>query len=160
MKSRIVAVLALSFLASPAFAQDAEKFAFFETKIRPVLVENCLKCHGETKANGKLRLDSKAGVLKGGVSGAAIVPGNAKDSLLIKAISHVDPELKMPSKDKQLPDNVIADFEKWINAGAPDPRDGKQPVVTDGIDWKKARQFWSFQPPKMQALPKVRKWRG
>src|SRR5262249_7176874 len=132
MKCRLLALLCASAaFATNVHANDADKIAFFESKIRPVLVENCLKCHGETKHSGKLRLDSKMGVLKGGVSGPAIVPGKAKDSLLIKAIRHVDPELKMPSKDKKLPDNVIADFEKWIDMGAPDPRDGKQPAVAD-----------------------------
>lgn len=138
-----------------ARADDADKIAFFEAKIRPVLVENCLKCHGETKQNGKLRLDSKSGVLKGGISGPAVVPGKARESLLIKAIRHADPDLAMPSKEKKLSDAIIADFEKWIDAGAADPRDGKQPAVAEGIDWKKARAFWSFQPPKMPTVPAV-----
>ncbi len=156
MTHRFVAFLfAIIASSGHAFAQDADKFTFFEKRIRPVLVENCLKCHGETKANGKLRLDSKMAVLRGGISGPALVPGKAKDSLLIKAIRHEDPDLKMPSKDKKLPENVIADFETWINLGALDPRDGKQPAVADGIDWKKSRSFWSFQPPRMAELPKV-----
>lgn len=157
MRLRLLALLfALGIAPASVFADDAEKIAFFEAKIRPVLIENCYKCHGETKANGKLRLDTKMGVLKGGINGPALIPGNPKDSLLLKAIKHADPELAMPSKEKKLPDNVIADFEKWIAMGAPDPRDGKQPVASDGIDWKKARAFWSFQPPKMPELPKVK----
>ncbi len=156
MKYRLLAVLAVIIITSNVHADDADKLAFFESKIRPVLVDNCLKCHGDTKQNGKLRLDSKMSVLKGGITGPAIVPGNARNSLLIKAIRHVDPELTMPSKDKKLPDNVIADFEKWIDQGAFDPRDGKQPAVADGIDWKKVRQFWSFQQPKLPELPAVK----
>ncbi len=156
MLTRFTAIcLGLVILPSAVRADDADKYAFFEAKIRPVLVENCLKCHGETKANGKLRLNTKEGVLKGGVSGPAIIVGKAKESLLIKAIRHADPELAMPSKEKKLPENVIADFEKWINTGAADPRDGKQPAVADGIDWKKARGFWSFQLPRMPTLPNV-----
>ena len=155
MKQWILVVLAAAVCASNLYADDADKIAFFEAKIRPVLVDNCLKCHGETKANGKLRLDSKMAVLKGGISGPVVVPGKAKDSLLIKAIRHLDPELKMPPKADMLPEKVIADFETWINAGAIDPRDDKQPAVADGIDWKKSREFWSFQPPKMPTLPKV-----
>ncbi len=155
MKHRLFALVAVALFTGNLRADDADKFAFFESKIRPVLVENCLKCHGETKQNGKLRLDTKKGVLKGGITGPAIVPGNAKDSLLIKAIRHADADLKMPSKDKKLPESVIADFEKWIDLGAADPRDGKQPAVADGVDWKKARQFWSFQPPRMPDLPKI-----
>ena len=157
MQTRIsVVFLGLLAATSISRADDADKIAFFEAKIRPVLVENCLKCHGESKANGKLRLDSKSGVLKGGVSGPAIVVGKARDSLLIKAIRHAEPELAMPSKEKKLPDNVIADFERWIDTGAADPRDGKQPALADTIDWKKARSFWSFQQPKMPTLPSVK----
>ena len=156
MKIRLLALLfALGFCASNSFADDAEKIAFFEARIRPVLVENCLKCHGESKHSGKLRLDSKAFVLKGGVSGPAIIVGKAKESLLIKAIRHDDPELAMPSKNKKLPDSVIADFVKWIDMGATDPRTGKEPAVASGIDWKAARTFWSMQQPKKADLPKV-----
>jgi mono/diheme cytochrome c family protein len=157
MKHRILLLLLALGFATPAIADDADKLAFFEAKIRPVLVESCQQCHGAKKANGKLRLDTKAGMLKGGVSGPAIVPGKAKDSLLIKAIrhEHEDPALKMPTKAAKLSDAVIADFEKWINAGAIDPRDGKQIAVADATDWKKAREFWSFRPPTMPELPKV-----
>ncbi len=157
MKDHLSAIfVAFAFSAGPVGASDVEKLQFFEAKIRPVLVERCQACHGETKQNGKLRLDSKSAWLKGGASGAAIVPGKAKESLLIKAIRHEDVELKMPAKAPKLSDSVIADFEKWIDQGAADPRDGKAPTAARGIDWKVARAFWSFQPPKIPALPAVR----
>src|SRR5687767_12049197 len=77
-------------LAQPAgrvTAQGAEPSAedtqFFESKIRPILVENCHRCHGDKKQNGKLRLDSLAAMLAGGESGPAITPGKPKESLLI-----------------------------------------------------------------------------
>ena len=163
MRYRLLSLFcAFGLFAGNGLASDADKIAFFETKIRPVLIESCLKCHGEAKHNAKLRLDSKAALLKGGISGPAIVPGKAKDSLLIKAIRHVDPELKMPATEKKLPEAVIADFEKWIDMGAPDPRDGvpnqsfgTRPSGTSSIDWKAARQFWSIQPPKKTELPQV-----
>ncbi len=162
-----IGLIALALGAGVAAADDAEKVQFFEARIRPVLVEHCLQCHREKKQNGKLRLDSRAAVLKGGVSGPALVPGKAKDSLLIRAIRHADPDLAMPAKAAKLSDAIIADFEKWINMGAPDPRDGapKQSLGASstgatGVDWKSARAFWSFQQPKMPALPNVRdaKW--
>lgn len=161
MKHRMpLLFLVFGLFAAAARADDADKFAFFEARIRPVLVDSCLQCHGEKKASGKLRLDSKAGMLKGGFSGPAIVPGKSKDSLLVKAIKHLDPELKMPTKGPKLTDVVIADFEKWIDMGAPDPRDGKGPSPGAsegaGIDWRKARDFWSFQQPKMPPLPEVK----
>src|SRR5215475_5622105 len=110
MTHRILLLLAaLGLITTNAYADDADKFAFFEQKIRPVLVDACQKCHGPEKANGKLRLDTKAAVLKGGLSGPSIVPGKAKESLLLKAIRHEDADLKMPPPDKgkKLSDAVI-----------------------------------------------------
>src|SRR5204863_6723534 len=96
---------------------------FFESKIRPVLVKHCYKCHSAQakKVKGKLRLDTRAGLLKGGETGPAIVPGRPIKSLLIKAIRHDG--LEMPKE--KLPAAVLADFVKWVRMGAPDPRDGK-----------------------------------
>src|SRR5215475_1998681 len=75
---------------------------FFEKKIRPILVEQCYACHSKDakKQRGGLLLDTKAALRKGGKSGPAIVPGKPKDSLLIKAVRHLDPELKMPRDGK------------------------------------------------------------
>ncbi len=143
-------------MAVRAGAADTEAGnTFFETKIRPVLVERCLECHGEKKQKGGLRLDSKDALLKGGSSGPTIVAGKASASLLIKAIRHEDADLKMP-RNAKLPAAVIADFEKWIDMGAPDPRDGKATAGAQGIDWKEARHFWSFQPVRQPRLPDVK----
>src|SRR5271155_640732 len=114
-------------LGVAAYAADApispEGREFFENKIRPVLVAECNECHGAAKHKGGLRLDYRDGWKKGGDSGDAIVPGDAAKSLLIKSIRHEDSDLKMPAKSPKLEDKVIADFEKWVNMGAPDPRD-------------------------------------
>src|SRR5262249_5447445 len=128
-------------------------FNFFESKIRPVLVERCYECHSEKQKKGGLRLDSKAAVLKGGDSGKVIVPGKSSESLLIKALRQQD-DLKMPPMGK-LADAVVADFVKWVDMGAPDPRDGTEAAVKQ-IDWTEARKFWSFQPLKRPAVPAVR----
>ena len=133
----------------------------FETKIRPVLVDNCYACHSSKmkKPMGGLVLDTKEGVLKGGVSGAAIVPGKPAESLLIRVMRYGDPMLKMPPAG-QLPDNVIADFEQWIAAGAPDPRTetvaANASAKPRGIDFDKGRQWWSFQPVKEMTAPAFR----
>jgi Protein of unknown function (DUF1553)/Protein of unknown function (DUF1549)/Planctomycete cytochrome C len=137
---------------------DAKGVEFFETKIRPVLVEHCYKCHSEEarkkrKLKGDLLLDSRAGMLAGGDKGPAFVAGKPDESLLIKAIRH-EGELRMP-RDGKLPAAVIADFETWVKMGAPDPRTGKT-VAAKEIDWSKARQFWAFQPPAKSPLPKVK----
>lgn len=154
MKSCLLsALVALGLLAAIRPAQAAEAdVAFFEAKIRPVLIGQCYQCHAaDTKQRGSLRLDSKASVLQGGDNGPALVPGKPDESLLIKALRHQGPQ--MPPK-KKLEGAVIADFVKWIEMGAPDPRDEKSATPV-AIDFDKARQFWSFQPPRLPQLPKV-----
>ena len=132
---------------------------FFEKKIRPVLADNCYSCHASSMKSpkGGLVLDTKAGTLKGGVSGASIVPGNPQQSLLLRAIRQIDLNLKMPPGDK-LSDPVIADFEKWIAMGAPDPRIDNVITVAkvSGIDFAKGKQWWSFQPLLEKAVPSVK----
>ena len=129
--------------------------AFFEKKIRPVLVEHCYKCHSASseKVKGELLLDTREGIRKGGESGHAVVPGNLKESLLISALKHDD--FEMPPK-KVLPAAVVADFEKWIQSGATDPRRATRPVAkADSIDIEAGRKHWAYQPLKAPALPKV-----
>ncbi len=151
--------------AAPTAKADApntpEQVAFFESKIRPALVAKCYKCHAATaeKIKGGLVLDTRAGIRKGGDTGPAVVPGDLKESLLIQAIRHTDDALKMPPKEK-LSDAVIADFERWVKMGAPDPRDGKAATVNKDIDVEKGRQFWAFQPPHKATppAPKDKTW--
>ncbi len=148
--------LAVFLAAAPvrAAGPDARGVDFFETKIRPVLVENCYSCHSAQagKKKGGLALDTRAGVLKGGDTGPAIVAGQPDKSLLLAAVVQ-DGDLKMPPK-KKLSDAVIADVRRWIEMGAPDPRDRTETVKA--IDWQTARQFWSFRPVRPQPLPAVR----
>jgi hypothetical protein len=148
--------LAVILVTAPAHAAepDAPGVEFFESKIRPALVENCYSCHSAqaAKKKGGLVLDTKAGALKGGDTGPAVVPGKPDQSLLLAAVAQGG-DLKMPPK-KRLPDAVIADFRHWIEMGAPDPRDKAAAVKT--IDWQAARQFWSFRPVHRQTLPAVR----
>jgi hypothetical protein len=136
--------------AAASAADDPAAVEFFEKKIRPVLVEHCQKCHDvdaekNKKLKGGLRLDSKAGWMKGGDTGPAIVPGKPNESHLFKTIKY-DGDLKMPPKGK-LPDNVIADFEKWIKDGAVDPRSDAATTKAPSIDFAKGREFWSLKPP-------------
>ena len=123
-------IAAMVLTASPnARAEDqAERIAFFESKIRPVLVEQCLACHSAEagKVKGGLRLDSAEAMLRGGDGGPAVVPGDAEGSLLVEAIRY-DSYLQMPPSGK-LPDATIAAFERWIAAGAPDPRIEGEPA--------------------------------
>jgi hypothetical protein len=147
------------FVASTADSAgpDRSGVEFFESKIRPVLVEQCYRCHSAEakKARGGLRLDSAAGLRKGGDTGPAIVPGDPGKSLLLRALRH-EGGLKMPSKEKKLPAPVIAHFEAWIKMGAPDPRQDR-PVVKSEIDLTAARKFWAFQRAVARPAPKVKK---
>jgi cytochrome c553 len=146
---------------APKAAPDAAQLDFFEQHIRPVLASKCYKCHSSEseKIKGGLLLDTRAGVLAGGDNGAAVVPGDPKNSPLLKALRWVDKDTQMPPKE-QLPADVVADFEKWIAMGVPDPREGDVKTVKSAvrppIDIEKGRQFWSFQPPKAVAAPAVK----
>lgn len=143
-------------LLTTALASAAEDTAFFENKIRPVLVEHCYSCHSSEakKIKGGLLLDTREGSRRGGDTGPAVVPGDASKSLLLKAIRYADPDLEMPPK-KKLPAEVIADFERWIAMGAPDPREGKAGAVTT-IDLEEGRKHWAFQPLSNPPVPEVK----
>ena len=152
----------LAFAAGEAVIEaqpDRSQLEFFEKNIRPVLASRCYKCHSATaeKLKGGLLLDTREGSRLGGESGHAVVPGSLDESLLIKAIRYTDKDLKMPPEKAggKLPDAVIADIEKWVLMGAPDPRDGAAKVVRQKIDPAKAREFWSFKPPQATPAPKV-----
>ena len=137
-----------------------EQEQFFEAKIRPVLVTHCGKCHASTaeKLRGGLRLDSREGLRLGGDSGPAIVPGQPDESLLLRAIRYRDEDLQMPPKGK-LPDAVVADFEAWIRMGAPTRGPGRprRRRGSQSADLAKAREFWSFRPPKKSGPPSVKR---
>ena len=141
-------------------ASDApadETLEFFEQKIRPVLVDRCYSCHSADASakkvlKGGLLLDTREGLRRGGDSGPALVAGKPGDSLLIAAIRHES--IEMPPKGK-LPDNVIADFVKWVQLGAPDPRDSRAPVAS-AIDLDSARKSWAYQPPQLPGKPELR----
>jgi hypothetical protein len=142
----------------PARADDG--IEFFERKIRPLLVKHCYKCHSAaaTEIKGGLRLDSRRAIRKGGESGPAVVPRNINESLLIDALRHET--FEMPP-DKKLPDAVIADFERWIKLGAPDPRD-KPPTAREAaeLSWQttlaERRTWWSLQPVGAPQAPRVK----
>lgn len=165
----LLAIVSLGLLLQTSLAQEnadtskptpttnPEHIAFFESKIRPVLVEHCLKCHSdEAKLDGNLKanlwLDSREGLTRGGDSGPAFDPSEPLNSLILKAIRYEDYE--MPPAGK-LPSNIIEDFERWIKLGAPDPRSGKTPPSTKGPDIQSGRQLWSLQPLKNPTPPNI-----
>jgi len=144
--------------AEDAVQPDAASIAFFETKIRPVLVRHCYECHSAEQgaAEGGLRLDSRAAIRKGGERGPAVVPKRPAASLLLTAVSHADTDLKMPPKKAKLSAAILADMKKWIEMGAPDPRVGGR-VGTDDAwnDLESAKKHWAYQPAVSSKAPKV-----
>ncbi|MFM8619519.1 MAG: DUF1553 domain-containing protein [Opitutaceae bacterium] len=135
---------ALSALFSAALPAAEEGAAFFETKIRPVLIRHCYECHSAEakKVKGGLLLDTRAGWQRGGDSGLpAVVPGNPEESPLIRAVRHVEEDFAMPPRQPKLPDAVIADLVAWVRMGAPDPREG-----TAGEARRADKSWWSLQP--------------
>ena len=133
-------------------APTAQQIEFFETRVRPLLVESCFDCHtGDEK--GGLRLDSRQSILKGGESGPAIVPGDPDGSLMIKAVRHVAGVSKMPRSGSKLSDAQIGALVEWIRMGAPWPAASKMSMApaAPGGDGERPidpalRTFWSFQP--------------
>jgi hypothetical protein len=164
------APLLLMLLMGPAAASFADEpgqagidkagVEFFEKKIRPVLVEHCYACHssGAKKKQGGLLLDSREAVRDGGDSGPVVVPGKPDESLLIKAISYTDENLKMPPKGK-LPAAIAADLAAWVKMGAPQPPD-KAVARATAVSWaemlRNRRGWWSLQPVTKAAVPPVK----
>jgi len=136
-----------------------EQIEFFEKSVRPILATHCFECHGPDKHKASLRLDSRASMMGGGVTGPAIVPGSPKDSLLITAIHYVDTP-KMPPTGK-LGESEIAVLTEWIKQGAPWPETAGTPirVAAAGKAFKITpadRAFWAFQAVTQAKLPKVK----
>ena len=135
-----------------------EEIEFFEKGIRPLLVEKCYSCRSSQSpmAMGGLRLDTAEAVLRGGDSGPAVVPGAPEKSLLIKAVTYRDLQLKMPPMGR-LKDEEIQRLKTWIEMGAPDPRKEAASHIepATGIDFEKARGFWAFREIQKPTLPGV-----
>jgi cytochrome c553 len=157
----LLSVHAAAGLRATAAEPDAAQIEFFEQRIRPMLANECYECHGLKKRKGGLRLDFRDGLLKGGDSGPAIVPGDAKKSLLIQSIRHDDPDSAMPKDRPKLSDSVIRDFIAWVNAGAADPRnqpptEGEVSRTSWAATFAARRDWWSFKPVQKPIVPAVR----
>ncbi|GEP44349.1 PSD1 and planctomycete cytochrome C domain-containing protein [Brevifollis gellanilyticus] len=132
------------------------KLEFFEKKIRPILVENCHTCHSaDTKPSGGLRVDDRQGLFLGGNSGPAIVPGDAKASLLLERIQHADPKKLMPKEGDKLTAGQIADLTTWIQDGAEWPRERIPASLTrTNPEFEKLKKsHWAWQPLTQPAVP-------
>jgi len=138
----------------------SEQVAFFESKIRPLLVDRCYDCHSADadELGGSLLLDSRKGIVVGGDTEPPVIPSDPDQSLIIRAVSYSDVKLRMPP-DEKLSVDEIESLKAWIAMGAPDPRD-ENTVQTHknrtAIDWVAGRDFWSLRPITMPNLPTVR----
>ena len=150
-----LAVLSVGPNAS-AQAPDRRKLDFFEKRIRPVLVKSCYKCHSADAKDlgGKLRLDHRDGLIRGGETGPAVVPNKPGASLLIRALEHRD-GLEMPP-DKKLPSAVVQDFRKWIAQGAVDPRVSSTKPKSAATRPRPSRDLWSLKAVSRPEVPPVK----
>jgi hypothetical protein len=158
--ARLTAVFLVASAATLHSAEPAGTPEFFEKKIRPILVEHCLKCHGDVKGKepkGGLRLDSREAALKGGDNGPAVVPGEPDKSRIIEAVRYQNADLQMPPKGK-LPDAAIPDLVAWVKAGAVWP--GKAAGTragSGGFDVAKRKaSHWAWQPVNATEPPVIR----
>ncbi|MEZ6144647.1 MAG: DUF1549 domain-containing protein [Planctomycetaceae bacterium] len=161
MKTVVTSLICqLTLSASVCLADEPtdEQVTFFETKVRPILVNRCYECHSEDSVESELRVDSLGELLQGGTRGPAIIPGDPKQSLLISAVEHSG-QLYMPPKDK-LPREEILALTQWIADGAIWP--GAEPIEPRATSdpetpqfTEEDRNFWAFQTPVKPELPQV-----
>lgn len=153
-----IALLLMTICVQPSSADDG--IEFFESRIRPVLIERCYECHNTAEtAEGDLALDWRDGIRAKTEHGSVVVPGKPEDSLLMKVIRHDIPDLEMPEGGPKLDAEVVADFRKWIEMGAPDSRSSAPTAeeLSEATSWEKTlekrKQWWSFQPVQSPEIP-------
>ncbi len=154
----LIAVVPTLVLAQASPQQDVAAVEFFEKKIRPLLADNCFNCHSaNTNSRGGLRVDDRNGMIAGGEHGAAVVPGDPENSLLIRAVRQTDGKLKMPPM-KQLSEQQIADLNKWIQDGAVWPKvEFTLPKGDPHPEYERLRkEHWAWQPLRDVKAPAVR----
>jgi hypothetical protein len=148
----ILAALAVLSYASEASARAAPPSSSderFEAEVRPVLVQTCFPCHGGKKTSAGLRVDSRAALMKGGDSGPAIEPGHPERSLMMMALGHADPALKMPP-DRRLPAATVAAFASWVGEGAEWPDTARKQAASAGFQ---SQRHWAFEPVRVVSPP-------
>jgi Protein of unknown function (DUF1549)/Protein of unknown function (DUF1553)/Planctomycete cytochrome C len=149
LSSILASVLWLIASSMPVAAEqpDDSEIAYFETHIRPILFHNCYSCHSDAqaKSEGHLVLDSRAGWLRGGDQGAAVVPKDLEASLLVRAVRYNDSSLQMPPV-APLSAEQIAKLEHWIMLGAPAPEQVRAAEMITPSDPVAGKQHWAFQP--------------
>ena len=160
MKNILPIILLLLLLPTALVGDEPsrDQLDFFESKIRPVLIEHCYSCHSaEAQSKGKLKggllLDTKQGWDLGGDTGPSIVPNDPAAGSLMLALSY-EHDVQMPPAGK-LPEEIIKNFERWIREGAVDPRIDSEPMLDNKpkLDPNQAKEYWAFQAPKESPAP-------
>jgi len=164
MTIRLFTIAVALFVATTLIAEDqfsAEDIAFFETKIRPVLITHCQDCHSGEDPESRFSVEFREAFLKGGEFGPAVKPGNPSGSLLISAIKH-DEFLKMPPKEKLSSAQVI-DFTRWVEIGLPWPEEddvvaniGQSADALIAEFSEEQKNYWAYQPPVRPSVPAVK----
>ncbi|MBL9117483.1 MAG: PSD1 domain-containing protein [Verrucomicrobiaceae bacterium] len=164
MKLRFLFFPALAAVTTPAAEPHGdftpEQLAFFEKNIRPVLISKCYDCHSASakKLKGGLVLDTREGTLMGGESGhPGVVPGDPTSSSIYEALLWTNDDMQMPPKER-LPADVVANFKKWIEMGAPDPRQstGAPAAGKRTINIDEGRKHWAFTKPVKASPPPIK----
>ncbi len=152
----LLPLTALAIPDQPPPLKPAE-VAHFNKDVLPILKNRCYECHSHEagKIKGGLTVDSRDGLIKGGDSGAAVVPGNLKDSLLVTSVVWEDPDFQMPPKHK-MPDAEIKALVDWVKEGAPDPRASMAPSGGQAAIQEKAKTHWALQPLAQPVIPTVK----
>lgn len=153
---RAIALAALAGLAANGVRADDAALTFFESRVRPALVEHCVACHGPEKQKGGLRLDHGSFLAQGGDNGPAVAPGDPGASRLLDAVGYANVELQMPPSGR-LPEAVVADLHMWIVGGAVwpvEPIPGAAPVEAFDLAARRAAH-WAWQPLQTPSLPAV-----
>lgn len=152
MQTRLssLSLFTLLVVSSAGADMTPDQRAFFEAKIRPVLVKQCYECHSESskKVGGGLLLDAPAEMIAGGESGPAVIPNKPDESLIVQAVRYDG--IEMPPKQK-LPQHVVNDFVQWVQMGAPDPRTEVPRAAKRGPQ----EPLWSLDPVTVPQVPKV-----
>jgi hypothetical protein len=143
-----ILVLSAALTAASASAAPPDAGEFFEREVRPLLTTHCLNCHGDKKAKGDLRLNSRENLLRGGENGPAAVPGQPDQSRLIQAIRYTDLTLKMPPKGR-MSDREVAALTRWVKDGL------VWPAATAASSSAAEARHWSFQPVRSVTPPPV-----
>jgi hypothetical protein len=139
--------LVAAFLLWPALARGASDRVDWKRDVQPIFQARCTRCHGAEQQRSQLRLDSRTGALRGGMSGAVVLPGDSRGSALVQRITGAL-QPRMPFEGSPLPAEEIARIQAWIDAGAPGAVDVEPP--TSGIGpiaspcGRSHRRWWTW----------------